>query len=44
MVESIPSALAFFAWSDPIGFCQAVCMVSLAPVSLSAALWIRSRA
>ena len=41
MVESFPHAMAFFAWSDPIGFIQAVCMVSLGPVSLGAAIWIR---
>jgi hypothetical protein len=39
MVESFPHALAFFATQDPLGFIQAVCMVSVAPVSLAAAAW-----
>lgn len=39
MVESLPHALAFWASVDPIGFCQAVCMVSLGPVSIAGSLW-----
>ena len=39
MVESFPHALAFWAATDPIGFIQAVCTVSIAPVSIAGAIW-----
>lgn len=41
MVESLPHALAFFAYADPVGFVQAVCMVALGPVSIAGAILAR---
>ena len=39
MVESFPHALAFFATQDPIGFIQALCTVSIAPVCFAGSAW-----
>lgn len=39
MVESFPHALAFWASVDPIGFIQALCVVSIAPVCFAASAW-----
>ena len=41
MVESLPHALAFFAWSDPLSFLQAFCAVLLGPVCLAGAIWVK---
>ena len=41
MVESLPHALAFFATQDPLGFIQGLCVVSLGPVCLAGAIWVK---